>query len=112
MRVIIQDLDTKKFLSADGRWVVNKAEARDFQTLLRAYHFAKENTAGNFEVMLHCPDDDYSAGIVSGVGNAEVVTAEAANAESEIVFPARNFSSKVTGRFNLDFIDTTHNHLN
>ncbi|HEX3627373.1 MAG TPA: hypothetical protein VH280_18355 [Verrucomicrobiae bacterium] len=70
MRVIIQDLETKAYLSESGRWVLNKADARDFETLLRAYLFAEKNTSCKFEVLLHCLDDGYTSGIIKGVGTA------------------------------------------
>ncbi len=80
MKVIIQDVDTGEYLSADGSWVADIGGARNFVTLLRAYHFAREKTARNFQVLLHCPDDDYSASIITGMGTS--ATAETAAADS------------------------------
>ncbi|MDB6021211.1 MAG: hypothetical protein JWQ04_1068 [Pedosphaera sp.] len=71
MKVIVQNIAARQFLAADGRWVANKAEARDFFTLLRAYNFAQLNTSVRFRVLLHCTDDGYSASIVEGEGMAQ-----------------------------------------
>lgn len=71
MKVIIQDIAGSEFLATDGRWVTDKAQAQDFYTLLRAYHFALANTTVPFRVLLHCPEDDYSVSIIDGVGKAD-----------------------------------------
>jgi 3-deoxy-D-arabino-heptulosonate 7-phosphate (DAHP) synthase len=71
MKVIIQDIAAREFLAANGRWVTDKEQAQDFFTLLRAYHFAQANTTIHFRVLLHCPEDDYSASIIEGMGMAE-----------------------------------------
>ena len=72
MKVIVQDISTKQFLAEDGGWVESEIEARDFFTLLRAFHFATGRLLGRFQVLLHCPDDDYSACIIEGEGMARV----------------------------------------
>jgi hypothetical protein len=72
MKVIIEDMVAREFLAEDGQRVADKADARDFFTLLRAYHFAQANTSGRFRVLLHCPEDNYSASIIEGIGMAEV----------------------------------------
>lgn len=88
MKVIVQDLETGAYLSADGRWVATKADARDFFTLLRAYHFAKDNTTKHFQVLLHCPDDQYSARMIDGMGmaaaNQEAVSSPAPQAKTPL----------------------------
>lgn len=70
MKVIIQHIAASEFLATDGRWVTDKTQAQDFFSLLRAYHFAQANTSVPFRVVLHCPEDDYSANIIEGVGKA------------------------------------------
>jgi hypothetical protein len=84
MKVIVQDLETGAYLSADGRWVAAKSDARDFLTLLRAYHFAKDNTSKHFQVLLHSPDDEYCSCIIDGMGTA-MANAKAANAEAAVM---------------------------
>jgi hypothetical protein len=76
MKVIIEDMAAREFLAADGQWVADKADARDFFTLLRAYHFAQANISGRFRVLLHCIEDDYSASIIEGIGMADVDPAD------------------------------------
>jgi hypothetical protein len=107
MKVIVQDIETGAYLSANGRWVAAQADARDFFTLLRAYHFAKDNTARRFQVLLHCPDDQYSAGIITGVGmaaaneEAAVVPAktQVSSLRVQTIFKSRNVVS-LSNRFN------------
>jgi hypothetical protein len=99
MKVIVQDLETGRYLSADGRWVADRTNARDFGTLLRAYHFAKDNTSKHFQVLLHSTDDEYCSCIIDGMGlasaNAEAVVAGAKESTSMFREPAtirpRNF---------------------
>jgi hypothetical protein len=71
MKVIIQDIRSGEYLSENGQWVATEAEARDFFTLLRAYHFAHQNITGRFQVLLYCEEDQYSACIIEGVGTAD-----------------------------------------
>jgi hypothetical protein len=70
MRVIVQDLETMCFLTADGRWVADREGARDFYSLLPAYYFARDNTSRHFQVVLYCPEDHFCASIIAGKGVA------------------------------------------
>jgi hypothetical protein len=71
VKVIVQDLETMRFLSADGRWVDEREDARDFFSLLPAYYFARDNTSRHFQVVLYCPEDHFCASIIAGKGVAE-----------------------------------------
>ena len=88
MKVIVQDICSKEYLSEDGQWVTSTAQAMDFSTLLRAYHFARENTSGRFQVLLYCEEDQYSACIIEGEGTAEL---EAAVPGAPVPAAADNF---------------------
>ena len=68
MKVIVQDHDTKYYLADNGCWVATENDARDFGSVLPAYHFARNFTARGFTVLLYCPDDSYRAVIVEGKG--------------------------------------------
>lgn len=59
-----------RFLSADGRWVAEREDARDFYSLLPAYYFARDNTSRHFQVVLYCPEDHFCASIIAGKGIA------------------------------------------
>jgi hypothetical protein len=74
MKVIIQDICSKEYLSEDGQWVSARAQARDFYTLLRAYHFGCKKASGRFQVLLYCEEDDYSSCIIEGIGSADADT--------------------------------------
>ena len=74
MKVIVQDIETGEYLADSGEWVTTPAEARDFLTLLRAYNFAKETISGRFQVLLYCPEDQYSACIIEGEGLVDSLT--------------------------------------
>jgi hypothetical protein len=95
MKVIIQDICSKEYLSEDGQWVSARAQARDFLTLLRAYHFGCENTSGRFQVLLYCEEDDYSACIIEGVGHADVYSFTSVTTQPEPVQFTRHIEQPV-----------------
>jgi len=68
VKVIIQDRETKYYLSANGCWVATETDARDFFSLLPAYHFARNFTSRGFKVVLYCPEDNYQTVIIEGEG--------------------------------------------
>ncbi len=78
MKVIIQNLTTRRHLSADGRWVRAAEDAKDFYSLIPAYHFARQNTEGRFTVVLYCPDDNYCTNIIEGEGEGVATSGTAA----------------------------------
>jgi hypothetical protein len=82
MKVIVQDLETMRFLSTDGRWVDDREDARDFFSLLPAYYFARDNTSRHFQVVLYCPEDHFCASIIAGKG---VAAAEVTESGAETV---------------------------
>jgi hypothetical protein len=71
VKVIVQDLETMRFLTADNRWVDDRDDARDFFSLLPAYYFARDHTSRHFQIVLYCPDDHFCASIIAGKGVAE-----------------------------------------
>ena len=73
MKVIVQDLETMRFLSGDGRWVADRDDARDFYSLLPAYYWARDHTSRHFQVVLYCPEDHFCASIIAGKGVAPAV---------------------------------------
>ena len=106
MKVIIQDITGNEFLGPDGRWVPAKEGAKDFFTLVRAYNFAQTNTSVRFRVLLHCPEDGYSASIVEGKGVAPV---KKSRPVITMDHPADPFKRSVTLPKSFD---TTRVHLN
>jgi len=113
MKVIVYNLQTRKYLGADGGWVVEKADAADFMTLLRAYHFARINTSGGFEVLLHCQEDDYCASIITGIGIADSQTpVDSEPVEIPIHYPRASVKSQSPHRLNLPAFDESRNYLN
>ncbi|HZV36958.1 MAG TPA: hypothetical protein VFB72_20445 [Verrucomicrobiae bacterium] len=109
MKVIIQRIDGSDFLTIDGRWVTDKALAQDFYTLLRAYRFAQANTTVSFRVLLHCPEDDYSASIIEGVGKAGE---QATFRDSEPEITRSRFEIEDIADILAGDIDATRLHLN
>jgi hypothetical protein len=71
MKVVVQDSESGRYLSPDGRWVATADGARDFHSILPAFHFAQSNTSVRFRVMLYCPDDQYLASMIDGAGTAK-----------------------------------------
>ena len=113
MKVIVQNLHTKEYLAADGRWVADMADANDFLTLLRAYHFARIHTSRGFEVLLYCPEDDYSAGIITGIGIADSpAPTDSEPVEIPIHRPRNSVKSRSYDRGRLPAFDENRNYLN
>ena len=114
MKVIVQDIANQLYLAAHGAWVADAASARDFRTLLRAFHFATDNVACRFQVLLYCEDDDYVACIIEGEGKAEAAEfAPRPPAEA----PVTGFYHNPRNHAALEFsrgirFDETRNHLN
>jgi hypothetical protein len=84
VKVIVQDLETMRFLAGDGRWVAGRDDARDFYSLLPAYYFARDHTSRHFQVVLYCPEDHFCASIIAGKGIASVAV-KPANAQGVAV---------------------------
>jgi len=115
MKVIVQDLETGAYLSGDGGWVATEAEARDFLTLMRAYVFARDNTCKRFRILLHCPDDLYSATIIAGVGTASphLVASTSQSASQPVSFSQRsNIARRRIGCGRINPFKHSRNHLN
>jgi hypothetical protein len=112
MKVIVQDIDTGLYLSADGAWVVEEDAARDFRTLLRAFHFATDNVACRFQVLLYSADDDYVACIIEGEGKAEPAPSPRGHAVEEAISFPRTGGHAHTGYFRGVRFDETRNRLN
>jgi hypothetical protein len=70
VKVIVQDLESMRFLAADNRWVADRDSARDFFSLLPAYYFARDHTSRHFQIVLYCPEDHFCASIIAGKGVA------------------------------------------
>jgi hypothetical protein len=112
MKVIVQNIATGLYLSADGAWVAEEDAARDFGTLLRAFHFATDNVACRFQVMLYSADDDYVACIIEGDGQAEPAPSPRGQAAEAAISFSRIGGYAHTGFFRGIRFDETRNHLN
>jgi len=62
MKVIIQDLETQKFLAADESWTENIAAAKDFHFRPRAFDAVRLEHAHEVRVMYYFEDLDYAIG--------------------------------------------------
>ncbi len=114
MKILIQDLETMRFLGADGQWVNGREEARDFHSLLPAYYHGRDHTSRRFQVLLYSPEDNFCTSIIAGVGIAhqkiEIPIIKAAE-------PRTSIEIKTTSRrFNTAFLRTgnedVRRHLN
>ena len=70
MKILIQDLETLRFLGTDGRWVPSKDDARDFHSLLPAFYHGRDFTSRRFQVLLYSAEDNFCTSIIAGVGMA------------------------------------------
>ncbi len=82
MKVIVQDLETMRFLAAGDCWVANRDDARDFFSLLPAYYFARDHTSRRFQIVLYCPEDHFCASIIAGKG---IAPADAGHTDAQAV---------------------------
>ena len=78
MKVLVQDLGSMRFLAVNGNWVEDKDDAQDFFSLLPAYNFARDNTSSQFQILLYCPEDNFCASIIAGIGTAARIKASVA----------------------------------
>jgi hypothetical protein len=99
VKVLIQDLETLRFLAPNGRWVLDREAARDFFSLLPAYYYAREHTASHFQVLLYCPEDNFSASIIAGTGIApdQSQVAVADSPKSRTAIPLRSIARRFRG---------------
>jgi hypothetical protein len=99
MKILVQDLETCRFLSVNGSWVAEKDAARDFHSLLPAYQYARDFTSRRFQVLLYCPDDRFCVSMIAGEGIARPQTRSIAGRRPE----KKKRSARVRtglGRFN------------
>lgn len=99
MKVLIQDLETLRFLAPNGCWVLDREAARDFLSLLPAYYYAREHTARHFQVLLYCPEDNFSASIIAGTGIAhdQGQVAVADTRKSRTAIPLKSLARRFRG---------------
>lgn len=43
MQILLQQISTRAFLTPEGTWTENPAEARDFEHFIEALHYARNN---------------------------------------------------------------------
>jgi hypothetical protein len=98
VKVIVQDLETMRFLSPDGRWVADRENARDFFSLLPAYYFARDNTSRHFQVVLYCPEDHFCASIIAGKGIAQAGVKQAAAHAVAVKILKKHANRRAKGR--------------
>lgn len=70
MQVLIQDIGTKRFFSADGHWVNSAREAQNFYLTVAAYDKGRGRIKGPFRIVFHFPETDYSIQIMDVVDKA------------------------------------------
>ena len=68
MKVLVQNKQTRKFLSADGSWTSMADEAEDFLFTARAYDIAVSRVHVLFRVVFHSSNLGYSINILDGTG--------------------------------------------
>ena len=117
VKVIIKDLETKRYLSANGRWVTAERDAQDFVSILPAYNFAKNFMSRRFEVVLYCADDDYRATIITGEGTGSESFGDTMTAPKVAVISSKTIKAKKASQvcpwshFNA-CMTSAQNHLN
>jgi hypothetical protein len=85
--VLLQDVQTGRYLSDDGQWVMRPAEAHNFFTSVAAYGAGRTKSSGAFRVVFHFPDVGYSINVLEGKGSASIGGVGASGAIAEQVPP-------------------------
>jgi hypothetical protein len=70
MTVLLQDVQTAKYLATDGCWVAAAADARNFHASVLACDAGRTSVSGPFRVVFHFADVKYSINVMNGVGTA------------------------------------------
>jgi hypothetical protein len=65
MKVMVQDAETNKYFSNDGKWTAAPDEAQDFSFSFVAYEFAERRNVKAFNVLFYYPDIQYTIQIMS-----------------------------------------------
>ena len=107
MKVLIQNVATRRYFSEAGGWVARAEEGRDFGSILPAYQYARQHTNGPFQVVLFCEDDQYHAVMADGCGTASTSatsTKEPKNQHTSLDW----FSMAISGDATLGFQPGTH----
>jgi hypothetical protein len=68
MRILVQDIESNKYLTREGEWTTAPTEARDFPITTLAYDVAKHVTSGRFGVILHFCESGELVNLVQGSG--------------------------------------------
>jgi hypothetical protein len=70
MRVLIQSVETRKYLAANGDWTPALEEARNFGVSTFAYRCGVHAASGRFRVVLHFPTTRELISILEGQGRS------------------------------------------
>ena len=68
MRILIQNVENRKYLAGDGEWVSAVRAANNFPMITLAYDVAKHIMPGKFRILLHLLDTDELINLIEGVG--------------------------------------------
>jgi hypothetical protein len=71
MKILIQDIKTRYYLTNDGHWTANPRDAEDFLGSGRAWYFAKLTMAGDFRVLAYFPNSQSSVTVKEQLGAIE-----------------------------------------
>jgi hypothetical protein len=66
MKVLIQDRDTRKYVTASGEWANDAQKAVDFESHRKAWEFARQSKIHGFNIMLYSTIGRYLFCVDSG----------------------------------------------
>jgi hypothetical protein len=63
MKIVVQDIETQKYLAPGGNWTENISAAKDFQSRPRAFDALRLEHGRGLRVLYYFENLDYSIGV-------------------------------------------------
>ena len=68
MNILIENNDTREFLTSTGTWTVNPLEGKLFPATATAFRAAKKEAIGKFNIVFHIPQTNQLVNLNHGRG--------------------------------------------
>ena len=68
MNILIENNDTREFLTSTGTWTVNPLEGKLFPATATAFRAAKKEAIGKFNIVFHIPQTNQFVNLNHGRG--------------------------------------------
>lgn len=68
MKILIENEETREYLTGKGGWSKNPLEGKAFPAATPAFHAAKQEAIGKFAIVLHIPETNQFVNLNHGRG--------------------------------------------